>query len=104
MNHHGMTESLELPPVLDLVAAPALLDLFLQRRGQNITIDAGQVQRLGGQCLQVLLAACAAWEADGHELQLGNSSEDFTAALELMGASPEELTHHAATALGENGK
>lgn len=90
-----MTESLDLPPVLDLVAAPALLDGFLQRRGQNLAVDAGRVQRLGGQCLQVLLAARAAWEADGHGLLLQNPSEEFAASLELMGLSPEELTHHA---------
>lgn len=99
-----MTESLELPPVLDLIAAPSLLDSLLRRRGQNLALGAGQVQRLGAQCLQVLLAARAAWAADGQTLLLQTPSADFTAALELMGLSPEELTHQAETACGENEK
>jgi chemotaxis protein CheX len=101
---HGMTESLDLPPVLDLIAAPALLDNLLQRRGQSLAVDAGHVQRLGAQCLQVLLAARAAWEADGQTLRLKNPSGEFAASLELMGLSPEELTYQAKTTRGENDK
>ncbi len=96
-----MTESLDLPPVFDLVAAPALLDKVLQRRGQSLSLDAGHVQRLGAQCLQVLLAARAAWAADGRALLLQNPSDEFIASLELMGLSPEELTNHAEAKSGE---
>ncbi len=65
-------------------------------------MEAGHVQRLGAQCLQVLLAARAAWVADGQALQLRNPSEAFIAALELMGLSPEELMHHAEAKSGES--
>jgi chemotaxis protein CheX len=84
---------LELPPVLDLVAASALLEAFLTRRGQALTVNGSDVERLGGQCLQVMLAARAAWAADGQELVLENCSEDFAAALELLGVTEQKLTY-----------
>lgn len=94
-----MTEMLEdraafeLPPVLDLLAAARLLEAFLERRGTALNVDGAEVQRLGAQCLQVLLAARAAWARDGQTLLLQNCSEDFTAALELMGVEAVHLTH-----------
>jgi len=88
-----MTDTFELPSVLDLVAAPALHETFIGRRGNALNLDAGVVQRLGAQCLQILLAARAAWAADGLELAIENISEEFSAALELMGVAPEDLTH-----------
>lgn len=93
----SMTDALELPAVLDLVAAHGLLEAFTARRGQALTVEAGAVQRLGAQCLQILLAARAAWAADGLELRLENPSPEFSAALELMGVTPDGLAHHALT-------
>ena len=89
-----MTEALELPPVLDLVAAAALHEALTGRRGTDLAMDAAGVQRLGAQCLQVLLAARAAWAADGMILAVENLSGEFAAALELMGVMPGDLTHH----------
>jgi chemotaxis protein CheX len=90
-----MSNALELPSILDLVAAPGLLEAFISRRGDSLTMDAGEVQRLGAQCLQVLLAARAAWAADGQMLVLENLSDEFSATLELLGATPEDLRHDA---------
>lgn len=90
-----MSHTLELPSILDLVAAPGLLEAFASRRGSALAVDAGGVQRLGAQCLQVLLAARAAWAADGLPLALDNMSEEFSAALELLGAHPQDLTNDA---------
>jgi chemotaxis protein CheX len=92
-----MTDGLELPPVLDLIAAPGLLEAFTGRRGQELLVDGTGVQRLGAQCLQVLLAARAAWAADGQTLLVENLSEDFSATLELMGVTPMALMHHVPT-------
>ncbi|MDD2705809.1 MAG: STAS domain-containing protein [Acidocella sp.] len=92
-----MTDGLELPPVLDLIAAPGLLEAFIGRRGQRLEVDGASVQRLGAQCLQILLAARAAWAADGLTLLVENLSEDFSAALELLGVAPADLTHRALT-------
>ncbi len=88
-----MSHTLDLPPVLDLIAAPLLLESLTGHRGQTLTLDAGNVQRLGAQCLQVLLAARAAWAADGQALALENPSDEFTATLALLGSSTAELTH-----------
>jgi chemotaxis protein CheX len=90
-----MTEGLELPAILDLVAAPGLLEAFTSRRGQALVVRAGSVQRLGAQCLQVLLAASKAWAADDVPFAVETASEDFTLHLELLGASDADLTHRA---------
>lgn len=84
---------LNLPPVLDLTAAAALLEAFLARRGHALAIDGGNVQRLGGQCLQVMLAARAAWAADDQDLSFENCSGELLAALELLGVAAERLTY-----------
>ena len=84
---------LELPPVLDLVAASSLLEAFMQHRGRAIRLDASAVQRLGGQCLQVLLAARAAWAADSQFFSIENGSDEFTASLEFLGVTQADLTH-----------
>jgi chemotaxis protein CheX len=86
---------LTLPEVLDMVAAAPLLEAFLGRRGQPLQIDGAAVQRLGGQCLQVLLAARAAWAADGQSFVLGTASEELFSTLELLGLTPQSLTYHA---------
>jgi chemotaxis protein CheX len=90
-----MSNALELPSILDLIAAPGLLEAFISRRGHTLAVNAGAVQRLGAQCLQVLLAARAAWAADGQILLLENLSDEFSASLELMGATLEDLAHDA---------
>jgi chemotaxis protein CheX len=90
-----MSDALELPSILDLIAAPGLLEAFTSRRGTALTVDAGGVQRLGAQCLQVLLAARAAWAADGQPLMWESLSEEFSASLELLGVTPDDLTHDA---------
>jgi chemotaxis protein CheX len=90
-----MSNALELPSILDLIAAPGLLEAFINRRGHPLAVDAGAVQRLGAQCLQVLLAARTAWAADGQILLLENLSDEFSSTLELLGATPEDLMHDA---------
>ena len=82
---------LTLPEVLDLKAAGRLTTDLLELRKQELVIDASQVRRLGGQCLQVLLSARATWEFDGVPLHIGDSSPAFVEGLELLGISPENF-------------
>jgi chemotaxis protein CheX len=82
---------LKLPAVLDLKAAGPLAAAFLARRGADITVDAGEVQRLGGQCLQVLLAAQLSWREDMNSMHIQAPSADFLSALELFGVTREHL-------------
>lgn len=99
-----MSQVLKLSSVLDIVAAPGLLDNFLQMRGNQILVDASAVQRLGAQCLQILLAARIAWEEDNVSLEFQDPSEDFVDSLELFGTSLDKLTYHAQHNIGENNK
>ena len=59
---------------------------FLERRGAAITVEADQVRRLGGLCLQVLLAARKAWDRDGQAFSIKGPSEAFVETTRLFGA------------------
>jgi chemotaxis protein CheX len=76
--------------VLDLNAAAPLAAELLALRGRDVLVDASAVDRLGAQCLQVLLAARATWAADGAAFELGSPSDEFAATLALLGAPVEE--------------
>ncbi|HWA62298.1 MAG TPA: STAS domain-containing protein [Caulobacteraceae bacterium] len=81
-----MSASLTLGPVLDLRAAGALRADLLEKRGQAMVLDASGVERMGGLCLQVLLAAQAAWAEDGLPFTIASPSEGFREAVRLLGA------------------
>ncbi|HVY35565.1 MAG TPA: STAS domain-containing protein [Caulobacteraceae bacterium] len=78
--------AVQLSPVLDLTAAAALAAELLPYRGRPLSIDASQVQRLGGQCLQVLLSAEHTWQADGAAFAIADPSDRFLADWRLFGA------------------
>jgi chemotaxis protein CheX len=84
-----MTEAssgpLQLPETLDLVAARPLAQMLIERRGADIVIDASSVQRVGAQCVQVLLSAASTWTADGHSLAIVNRSPGLVDGLQLLG-------------------
>jgi chemotaxis protein CheX len=88
-----LQEGFDLPAALDTQAASALLEKFITARGNDLRIGAADVQRVGGQCLQVLLAAQAAWVADANALSFENISPEFTAGLETLGVSIEAISH-----------
>ena len=56
---------LELGAALDLTAAGPLAEQLSKCVGEDLTLDASKVQRLGASCLQVLLAAARTWPAEG---------------------------------------
>ena len=97
-----MSDTIELPHVLDIVAAPLLLESFLSRRRKSLSVGAGQVQRLGAQCLQILMAARATWSADGFALEYRDPSSEFIASLELLGSSISKLSFDAENMSGES--
>lgn len=76
-----------LPPVLGLTEAEPLAALLLSRRGAPLVLDGSAVERLGAQCLQVLLAARHTWEADGQPFRIETPSQAFTEAAHIFGAS-----------------
>ncbi len=77
-----------LAEALDMRAAAPLLVALRQRRGETLRLDGSSVERLGALCLQVILAAQAAWATDGNAFEIYNPSTALTDTWSLMGADP----------------
>ncbi len=82
---------IELPAILDLNAATPLAVELLARRGEAVEVDASRVERLGGQCLQVLLSAVKTWRADAVPLAIVDASPDFIEGARRLGLTQAEL-------------
>lgn len=90
----GCAPTLRLPAILNLQAATPLAEALLARRGEDLQVDGSDVQRLGAQCLQVLLAAQSAWTADARTLRIVNPSADLVSTMALMGVDPASAILH----------
>lgn len=86
--------TITLPDELDIRAATPLAAKLAAARGTDLTLDLSQVERVGAQCLQLLLSAAATWDADGAELALKEPSPAFTDAVAIAGL---DLSHFATT-------
>src|ERR1041385_2943759 len=84
-SHPPGPASVFLAESLDLTAAAPLKAQLLAARGNPLSLDASRVRRLGAQCLQVLLAARAAWSGDGLGWRISDPSPEFAEAARLMG-------------------
>jgi chemotaxis protein CheX len=82
---------LELPAVLDLKAAAPLAAALLERRGTELVVDASRVEKLGGQCLQVLLSAALTWKGDEQSFGVVDPSAGYLESLALLGVPVTEL-------------
>lgn len=78
--------TITLPAVLDLRAAGPLKADIQALAGAPLDLDASNVERLGGLCLQVLLAASEAWRAAGHSFRLTNVGDSVRNDAQLLGA------------------
>ena len=76
---------LSLVPVLDLCAAKPLLAQLTEHRGQDLILDASDVERVGTQCVQVLWSAVQTWNADQKSLNIVNPSPIFSETLCELG-------------------
>lgn len=85
-------QALKLPEVLDQTYAGPLAEALLAMRGAKVEVDAGQVQRVGAQCVQVLMSAMATWKADGVGLCVNDPSQEFRDALSLLGVGLAEIS------------
>jgi len=97
------TAIVALPAILDLRAATPLANALLASRGRELIIDAAQVQRLGGQCLQVLLSAALTWRADDIPLSISKPSPDFLEGLDLLGIRSVHMLEALSSHPGLNG-
>ena len=80
--------TVSLIPILDLQAAEPLRAELISLRGRPLEIDASQVNRLGGLCLQVLMSARKIWAEDGVPLTVSQPSSAFSEQLTAFG-NPE---------------
>jgi chemotaxis protein CheX len=83
-----MSNVLNLDAILDLKAAQPLKVALSEHRGTSVQIDASNVERLGGLCLQVLVAARRAWAEEGQDMKIEPRSAAFDAAVTLFAAEP----------------
>jgi chemotaxis protein CheX len=96
--NHDQVATITLDPVLDLKATTPLAESFLTYRGTDLAVDAGQVERLGAQSLQVILSAIATWQADGHTIEFKQPSDAFVDGLHLFGFDAEQILKPLRTA------
>ena len=79
--------AVRLPAVLDIRAAGTLRDDLLALRGSDIILDGGEVERIGGLCLQVLISARKTWDADGKWFALNPASAALNEQLAAYGCA-----------------
>ncbi|HEY5236861.1 MAG TPA: STAS domain-containing protein [Rhizomicrobium sp.] len=77
---------LPLPKVMDRKAARRLASDLLAAKGKPVTLDASHVQRVGGQCLQVMLSAQRSWMADDLPFVVTRPSPLFSQCMRQLGA------------------
>ena len=83
--------SLKLSPVLDLNEASALHATLMSMRGRNLAIDASEVERVGVQCAQVLIAGARTWQADKKSYVVDKASDAFAKTMQLIGIDSDLL-------------
>ena len=83
--------TLKLSPVLDLNQASVLHGKLMEMRGSPVDVDASEVERVGAQCAQVLMAGIKAWEADGKPFTFSKASEAFDKTLKLIGMDIDHM-------------
>ncbi|MEH6664845.1 MAG: STAS domain-containing protein [Brevundimonas sp.] len=89
--------AMRLPAVLDIGAAATLRDDLLAVRGSDVTLDGGEVERIGGLCLQVLISARKTWALDGKALTLAPASAALTEQLAAYGCADLNIDLTGAT-------
>ncbi len=85
MSKERKPEEIRLAENLDITEAAPLAADLVKFRGSDIRIDASQVRKIGGQCLQVLLSGVSTSIQDGAHFEVINPSPDFTDSLEAFG-------------------
>lgn len=86
---------LHLAPLLDSDAADGLKAEILDQRGAPLTLDAGDVELLGGRCAEVLLAAMRLWSDEGQSFEIVTPSERFVTDAGLLGVTTGEMARTA---------
>lgn len=88
------TARIRLPDHLDIKAAGPLALELTAARGNDVVLDASGIERVGGQCLQVLISAAATWTVDGAELVIDTPSPAFVDAIRIAGLDLTQFSVH----------
>lgn len=91
MAKKAVQKSLKLAAVLDLNEASELRSTLMTMRGSSITIDASGVERVGAQCVQVLMAGARAWDNDKQSFAFEKVSDVFLKTIQLIGINIDHL-------------
>jgi len=82
---------LKLPAKMNTAAAESLFRDIKTHRGNDLILDASDVQQLGGLCLQILISAEKTWIEDQKLLRFSQVSESLSTCLKRLGA-PDSLS------------
>ena len=77
--------SIKLPRSLNGAFVSDLSDALHASRGHALTIDASNVEHVGGLCAQLLLSARKTWRAEDRKFRFCNATEHFVRDIELLG-------------------
>ncbi len=82
-----MSETFQLPSILDLLAAEGLKDkvVSILDGGESLVLDASEVSRITTPCVQILIAASTELQANHNDLKLAASSQVFEDAMRDLG-------------------
>lgn len=86
-----MTVHVQLNSRLDYQSVAPLLSELGAAAGDDVVIDAGQVQHLGTLCLQVIMSTIKSRASAGQSTRFINASDSCVDALSLFGFTPENL-------------
>lgn len=76
---------LDLPPILDALAADELLAVLRERAGSGAALDAAAVERVSTNAVQVLIAAASEGAPDGGRFRLRHPSPALAAGFADLG-------------------
>ena len=79
--------TLAFPARVDATTVAELTQALRGLRGQDLTVDLSQTERMGGQGGQLLQAALRTWSEDGRSLTIANIAASLTQALDRLGLS-----------------
>ena len=86
-----MTAELRLPARLDTAAAPGLRASLADHAGQPISLEASQVELLGGLCLETILIAKNRWEKEDIPFAMEKPSDAIRADLRTFGLTENDI-------------
>ncbi|MEM7751823.1 MAG: STAS domain-containing protein [Pseudomonadota bacterium] len=91
-----MAKQVLLAAKLDTAASAELRDTLIAAQDDDIVLEAGAVQMLGGACVELLMSAAALWHNAGRRLSIQNASPQFLEDLETFGLAPDTFLEDAA--------